>query len=191
MLVEPAFCDSHRPSSIYQWNKGCIHWRIFATLSYLLVLDVSKSFDRKFSLDANFVSRQFLGKIAGDIVWIDRAVLFFSILKSEQKSLVKEYLFGKIWLDFYRSPVNLSNIIAETRCVNDQNLIQKMNTSYWWIYYQWNGGFVPRLTFQDFEITRRKSFSLLAEFLSDRYGSECGNGENFEVKNKLKDKLLE
>lgn len=50
---------------------------------------------------------------------------------------------------------------------------------------------MPRLTFQDFEITRRKSFSLLAEFLSDRYGSECGNGENFEVKNKLKDKLLE
>lgn len=97
--------------------------RIFATLylsysSFSTCQNLSIE-DGEFSLDANFVSRQFLGKIAGemDIVWIDRAVLDF---EKRQESLVKEYLFGKIWLDF----IDFLSI-SLPRCVNDQNLIRK------------------------------------------------------------------
>lgn len=92
--------------------------RIFATLylsysSFSTCQNLSIE-DGEFSLDANFVSRQFLGKIAGkvDIVWIDRAVLDFEKRATESR-VSGEGIF--IWKDlarFYRFPVNF---IAEMR----------------------------------------------------------------------------
>lgn len=87
--------------------------RIFATLylsysSFSTCQNLSIE-DGEFSLDANFVSRQFLGKIAGemDIVWIDRAVLFFSILKSE-KNRVKSLWWRNIYLERFGSILSIS-----------------------------------------------------------------------------------